>query len=410
MKKIALTLFIGITTTFNAMAIEHVDKDATCDWFKLQDAPATVTSNESDPTKTKEKFELISNRITSLYSDTIKQLGGNLQVDLDWDLPEANAYARKINSLWLLEFYGALYRHKTVTDDGYALTVCHELGHLIGGAPFKVLTKLSVEGQADFWATSVCLKKYFTEYPEKVSMKEGSAKQQCDRQYADDENAKNNCYRTALAGMSMATFFSELMKAPQPEFEKKDPKDRSATKQIHPEAQCRLDTYLSGSLCNLEDTSLVFEEKLLKDKLTTDFLCSQVIDGQLTKIEQRPKCWFNELNNALYTNYKNKVRSKSLVGLKGGKINLTYFNNLPGEYRVKVVPDPATSFYVQMTSDDYMASLPASGQTYDIAFTYRFVKRANRKLKFYIIVEYNGKVILDRDNVVTIDATALVPY
>lgn len=410
MRKIILPLCLGFATSFNAMAIESVDQNASCDMFKLQDSTA-VMSTEPDPTKTKEKFELITNRVISLYSDTIKKLGANLQVDLDWDSPdELNAYARKVNSLWLLNFYGALYRDKSMTDDGYALSVCHEVGHLIGGAPFKVLTKLSVEGQADFWAASVCAKKYFSEYPEKVSMKEGIAKQKCDRLYPDDQDAQNICYRTALAGMATTTFLGSLVKAPQPEFEKTDKNDRSATKQIHPEVQCRLDTYMAGALCTQEDTSFEFQEKLLKDKLTTDSLCSQVVDGQLTKIEKRPKCWFNELNNALYTNYKDKVRSKSLVGLKGGKINLTYFNNLPGEYRVKVVPDPATSFYVQMTSDDFRASLPAAGETYDITFTYRFVKRANRKLKFYIVVEYNGKVILDRDNVVTIEANALVPY
>ena len=39
---------------------------------------------------------------------------------------------------------------------------CHELGHFIGGAPFKKnpgSTWASTEGQADYWATSVCLRR-----------------------------------------------------------------------------------------------------------------------------------------------------------------------------------------------------------------------------------------------------------
>ena len=48
--------------------------------------------------------------------------------------------------------------------------ICHEVGHHLGGAPFMpkyyedyYLFRGSSEGQADYYATSNCLKKWFAE-------------------------------------------------------------------------------------------------------------------------------------------------------------------------------------------------------------------------------------------------------
>lgn len=391
------------------MLISHAtfayEKDgSTCQIFKATESVNAVTSN--DPKKTKEQFELIINRVTSLYSEMIKDLGANLSKELDWESPEPNAYAMKVNTEWVLFFYGALYRNEHITDDSMALTVCHELGHLIGGAPYLSGRKLSVEGQADFWGSSVCLKKYFTEFPETVDMKEGAAKQRCDAQYPVDPTEKNICYRSAKAAMSISTFFSSMMKTQQPEFDKRNQTALAITKQLHPEAQCRLDTYMAGSLCELGETGLSFEKKLLTDNKITDFLCNEEKDGEILKSEKRPTCWFNEYTNNVFTFFKDKIRSKTLTGLKGGTISLTYFNNLPGDYVVRLIPDARSAHYVKVKKQELKATLTDSSLETFI-FDYKFMKRADRKLHFTLQAEHNGKLILNQEKAFSINAYTL---
>lgn len=380
----------------------------TCGMFKLQNDETKTT--DFDPTKTQERFEQIVTRVTDMHKENISALGGELHIENEWESDEINAFAMKNSKIWYLSFSGGLYKHKLTTDDAFALTVCHELGHLLGGAPFNPGSEVSVEGQADFWATSVCLKKYFKEYPETVPMTPGVSKIKCDSRFPNDLDAQNICYRTANASLSVAKVLSVMAKVAPPELEKQDTNSRANTRPYHPEVQCRLDTYVAGSLCEIEDTSLKFEEKLFTDKLTTDFKCSEAVDGVMSLLEKRPKCWFNELNYGYSTSFIDRVKSKSLTGLKGGTITLAYYNHLPGTYKIRLVPDVESARFVKVESPDYVTTLPASGSTYDFDIKFKFIKRANRKINFKVEIEYDGKIIMHKDNIITIEAFSKVPF
>lgn len=397
MKKTLLATCMAMTFIFNTSASEHAD--ARCNLFKN-----AVTDNESisfnnfyNKDKTKEKFEQIAGRVVSLYSDTVKELGGNLKLTLLWDSNELNAYAQKDQTNWEVIFHGALYKDRRITDDGFALTVCHEIGHLLGGAPFKLGQNTSAEGQADFWASSVCIKKYFQQYPTEVAIKDGTAKKSCDAKYAGDKEAQKICYRGTQAGLSLALFVGLASEGRAPNFDFPDKRTPLITNQLHPNSQCRLDTFLSGSLCVLEDTSVAFEEKLLTDKLITDYRCTETVDGQLVQLEKRPKCWFNELNNSVFANYEAKVDAKGLFSFTKGKIYISYFNHLPGEYKIKLVNDNFSGAYVKISTGEYVTNLPASGEVNNLVFEYNFIRNTHSEQKFVLIVEHDGKVILKQD-------------
>lgn len=376
-------------------------EDPTC--ALLANLPEQNKTVKIDPTKTKERFEEIAHTITTPYRETITQLGAELMVDVDWKEDEVNAYATQIGKNWILYIYGGLYRHASVPEDTFALVVCHELGHLLGGAPFVPGSNMSAEGQADFWATSVCLKKYFKDSPKTIVMKEGFTKSKCDSQYVDDPEAQNICYRTALAASSMGELISGLSKTATPDLNKKDLSQITSTKPRYPEAQCRVDTYIAGSLCNLGETSFAFEEKLLSNKLITDFRCNEVVDGQITAQEKRPKCWFNEKNYTFFTAYQKRVKSKDMkVGLLGGSITLAYYNHLPGVYKIKLVPDSVAEDYLTVENPEFTATLPAASNTGDIVYKYNFKKSTNKSLKLKVIIEHDGKVVMDKDNTVEI--------
>ncbi len=395
MKKILVTSLLCITTSFNLNAHDCNLLDNVTPANGLNE---TVSYGDFyNTSKTPAKFEQFTNRIVSLYADTIKELGGNLKTEFLWDSPDLNAYAEKEKSNWRIVFHGALYRDKRVTDDGFIMTVCHELGHLLGGAPFKLGRETSAEGQADYWASTVCAKRYFTEFPEDIVMSNGFVRDQCTQKYEGDVPSQKICYRTIMAGHSLASFVGMKTEGKTPRFETPDKHVLDVTDQLHPLAQCRLDTFLAGSLCDLEDSSTAFHEKILGNKLTTDFKCSETVDGQLTLIEKRPKCWFNEINNSVFAKFEKKVKAKTLFsGFQGGQIYIDYDNHLPGEYKIKLEPDTFSAAYINIVTPPYVKTLPAASGVSNLRFDYKFTRTGKKEIKLNLIVEYNGAVILKR--------------
>lgn len=74
-----------------------------------------------------------------------------------------NASAQRMGSTWVVNMYGGLARHNEITIDGFALVLCHEIGHHLGGAPkyggFN--TWGTNEGGSDYFATLKCLRRIF---------------------------------------------------------------------------------------------------------------------------------------------------------------------------------------------------------------------------------------------------------
>jgi hypothetical protein len=78
--------------------------------------------------------------------------------DLMWASPSLNAQAWRIGSVRCVRLYGGLARYPAMTQAGLALTLAHETGHHLGGAPFDpILPSLSSQGQADYWAASAAM-------------------------------------------------------------------------------------------------------------------------------------------------------------------------------------------------------------------------------------------------------------
>ena len=113
---------------------------------------------------TEAQFNAVIDKIEVIYSPIAKSLGKEYLVARKWDDGTVNANASQSGSKWNINMYGGLARHATITEDGFALVLCHETGHLLGGAP-KVAGFMnkwaSNEGQADYFANLKCLRKTF---------------------------------------------------------------------------------------------------------------------------------------------------------------------------------------------------------------------------------------------------------
>jgi hypothetical protein len=245
---------------------------------------------------TEEAFYSVTADVEKIYSPVIKSLGGVLKVVKDWKSKTANASAKRIGTVYQVNMYGGLARHPLITTDGYALVLCHEIGHHLGGKPLSS-SWASNEGQADYFATSKCLRKYFSQQdnaaivanmlvPDKVQT-------HCFKSFGPSTDHAI-CVRGALAGLAMANVFEALAKGggarswgksstpsnqTKPDFTTPDTSVVTSTFDRHPKAQCRLDTYFAGAVCEVSSS--------------VDFSYNDEVSGACTNgVSARPACWY----------------------------------------------------------------------------------------------------------------------
>jgi hypothetical protein len=249
-----------------------------------------------------EEFNRAIDRVEDVYAPIISGMGARLNIERKWDDGTVNAYASRSGNTYKVAMFGGLARHATITEDAMSLVVCHEVGHHIGGAPKKggstggggwwggsagASTWASNEGQADYFATLKCLRKSFLnennlEIVSKMTVP-SLVTDACKKANKGDKEETAVCIRMSMAGKSVADLFSSLSRLPEAKFDTPDSRVVSSTDDNHPRAQCRLDTYFQGSLCDVnmnEDVSQTDEVKA-------------TCHGSLGFTKgTRPLCWF----------------------------------------------------------------------------------------------------------------------
>ena len=248
---------------------------------------------------TEEQFNKIANDIVAIYKPLAKLHGGTLTTNNNWKDTTVNAYATQNGSSWEINMFGGLARRSEVTPDGFALVVCHELGHHFGGFAFKGDMWAANEGQADYFATQSCARQIWKNQLEINAdfrnMLNDFEKQKCDTAWSAEAD-QNLCYRVVVGGQSLANLLAALNKGKAPRFDTPDRAVVRKTDDEHPAAQCRLDTYLNGSLCNATfDPKIIPGRNDSKGQQSTSaeataykYSCS--VKSQATGA--RPACWF----------------------------------------------------------------------------------------------------------------------
>ena len=198
------------------------------------------------------QFNDVIDTVEKLYKPIVAAQGKVLQINRRWTDPTVNANASQSGNRYILNMYGGLARHETITMDGFALVVCHELGHHLGGAP-KVSSWASNEGQSDYYANLKCLRAVFADSSAnaftRLSIGDEVAERGCAATFSKPED-RNICVRAAMAGKSVAYLFKTLRnETVTPRFDTPDPAVMTSMMTAHPPTQCRMDTYLAGSLC-----------------------------------------------------------------------------------------------------------------------------------------------------------------
>lgn len=228
-------------------------------------------------------FNRVMDKAVAVYAPIVKAKGGTLKVNRLWKDPTVNASAEQQGSTWIVNMYGGLARHAAVTEEGFALVVCHELGHHLGGFPrYSDDPWASNEGQSDYFAVTKCLRKAYPAANPAANVDPVAAKR-CEAAFPAG-GERNACLSNVLGGMSVAKLFQDLMGAAvPPKFDTPDQSQVAATNDNHPDTQCRLDTYFQGSLCAKSQN---------EDMSTTDGVKGACTASQGFKEGYRPLCWY----------------------------------------------------------------------------------------------------------------------
>lgn len=238
---------------------------------------------------TKEMFLDAVLRVSSVYESIVAEKGGKLIMNNRWDDATVNASAQQSGKNWQVNMYGGLARHPLVTVDGFMMVVCHELGHHIGGAPRKGgfgSAWASNEGQSDYFAGLKCMRRVL-EKEDNIAIVskmtiDAEVVTKCESIYKSESEIAL-CQRISMAGKSLAMLLGDLGGNSNVKFTTPDTSKVARTNDNHPAAQCRLDTYFQGTLC----------DKAISDDVDgKDALKGVCLKRDGYELGMRPLCWY----------------------------------------------------------------------------------------------------------------------
>jgi len=237
---------------------------------------------------TEEKFLSIIKRVSDVYAPVVESKGATLDMINNWDDGTVNAYAHRDGNVWHVSMFGGLARHELTTDDGFMLVVCHETGHHLGGAPryYNNSDWAANEGQADYFGALKCMKRVL-ENDDNIAIVskmqiDAEATAKCQATYTNASEVAL-CQRIAMAGKSLGQLLGSLGGNSKVNFNTPDKSVVRRTNDAHPQAQCRLDTYFAGGLCDKSYTEDVDQNSPIPGTCIKK-------DGY--KVGVRPLCWY----------------------------------------------------------------------------------------------------------------------
>lgn len=242
---------------------------------------AFIDSNEYDNGYPETKYHQVLDTFIRVYSPTIAKRGGTFHILRDFSDGAVNAWAWRLGNEFHLEVPGGMSRYYLISEEGFIMTICHELGHLLGGAPLKTQKKnISAEGQSDYFSTSKCIERMLLEItpykkiksdPEVISICKHNSSKYCQRAFSGMKSLTS--YYAKLEGAKFPSLLNESTRVV-----------RSTLSSTHPKAQCRLDTMKRGFLCPVNrDEDFSFDDPKVG-------ACNLNHYPEFA----RPACWYKE--------------------------------------------------------------------------------------------------------------------
>lgn len=206
------------------------------------------------------QFNEVVAKISRIYQADFAAAGEKLVVMGNWDYDEINAISYRIGKDSWIQVYGGLARDAHMNRDGLALVLCHEIGHYLGGFPiYNDSTRMSFEGEADYYATLKCARRFFSDEDNAKALLgkqiSPAVKSACESQFTS-QNDRLICQRSSLAAFAMASLANEHSDdgGMQIDYATPDTSHLDYTESSYPGVQCRLDTFFAGFTCPVKES------------------------------------------------------------------------------------------------------------------------------------------------------------
>lgn len=240
---------------------------------------------------TREQYEAVIDKMNAIFVPVVEAQGARLVINRAWQSGTVNASTsrNRDGDRWTINFYGGMARHRDMTEDGFALVYCHELGHHLGGAPKKKNNTYwaSTEGQSDYWGTLKCLRRAFEMEDNETIIQSMTIPEEVTKKCMQQFNEKSTtalCKRMGMAAYALGKMHADLRDHEEPpKFETPDMREVNRTYEAHPQPQCRMDTQFQGALCELGWQTEVSQ---------VDELLGTCHSSAGHLIGNRPLCWF----------------------------------------------------------------------------------------------------------------------
>lgn len=170
---------------------------------------------------------------------------------------------------------------------------CHELGHILGGAPFIEeypgdSRRISTEGQADYFATAKCMKRL---------MKESDYEYTYIPVYASENLIDRGCETRMCQLISYFSYETIAIFGSNHDFDfdRFDSNTVDYTHSYNNSTQCRLDTFIAGAICPVSE-----KLNFTNESQEVNACHWRSFDTYFT-LGSRPSCWFRPFS--LGSNY-----------------------------------------------------------------------------------------------------------
>jgi hypothetical protein len=196
----------------------------------------------------KQSFNSIPIKVLESMSSEIESSGLEISFNLNWESETKNAGASRKANKGLISLYGGYARLSSMTKDTFAHTICHELGHLIGGAPQVMPTsKYSSEAQSDYFATKTCLPKYLKNKQRQLNSLPTLHRELCLNNFTKISEQRKCAY---LMGVAIDKLIVDNELQPRQKWESPELLDNSILGRTefndYPKVSCRYTTYIFG--------------------------------------------------------------------------------------------------------------------------------------------------------------------
>lgn len=232
----------------------------------------------------KSEFEEIISEFLKMAEPLAEEQGYKLTIKNKWEDETVNASTLKEGKKWIINAYGGLARYQGMDPDTYMLVMLHELGHHLGGYPKK--SWASSEGASDYYATLKGMRYIMSKgYMPNVSLESVPAlvKSKCSILHKTQQDI-HSCMKISVLGGKLANILNSLADNPKIiDFNTPDKSEVTKSYDGHPNAQCRMDTYFAGAICNAS-----FLDPFSNDSPIVGSCAEEKGD----KWGYRPHCWY----------------------------------------------------------------------------------------------------------------------